>query len=488
MQDNLTDRRAETGKGSGVSQRRNANSTGARARARQYSGWWLLVVILLLGACRATQVQAPAAAPAAEATPAPQTATDLPSAAPTSAQAEATATPVAPTAAPTATPIPVGEELAAVGFRLPPAVQHTTETTAELFVELAAPSEGLVVGWPEGDPAAQRTWPLDPASARQTVILDGLTPGVRYEAQVVLAAGEGGYQQPPYEGEAWGTFGFRTTGGERGDEPLFRAVVLGDSGFGDSVTYQLAAEMAAYNPDIVIQTGDAVYRMYEEDDPYHSYALKWFLPLKPLLKTAPIYPVVGNHDIEPEARVDGVPFYYSVFPVLATADSPVGPGGGRQWYAVERGDIQILLLDTQTFFGEAGRAEQDAWLAARLADTRFAHTLVAHHVPPFSSGEHPNDGLPLQQSWIPQYESSNVRVAMTGHEHNYERLEQNGVTYLISGGGSATLYSLSAQQPQSVVFARRSHFVLLDVWPDHISYEALALGGELLDEGSVPLP
>lgn len=391
-----------------------------------------------------------------------------------------------PVPIPTATPVPLADAPASVAYALPLVTQHVTETAAALFFELERPAEGIVLAWRDDDPSQQQAVAFAAGQARQQITLEGLEPGAAYRALVALGPepDSGLYRPVIYRGEQWGPVSFRTPSEQ---QPL-RIGVIGDGGFGDPVTYGLAEEMAGYDLDFVLHTGDVVYAMYNDPGPFDSYALKWYLPYEPLLASLPLYPVVGNHDVEAAAQWQGRPFYYHVFPPFTDPRFPPSDLAGRnQWYAFAYGDIQFLMLDTQSFFGEPGRAEQAAWLAERLADSRFRASVPVFHVPPYTYGRHTSSG-PAVQTWVPLFEEARVPLVLSGHDHNYQRIVRNNITYVISGGGSAVLYDASEPPPDDVVFARRAHFVLLEVSADQIALQAIALGGEVIDRATIPLP
>jgi hypothetical protein len=89
---------------------------------------------------------------------------------------------------------------------------------------------------------------------------------------------------------------------------------------------------------------------------------------------------------------------------------------------------------------------------------------------------------------VPLFESANIAFVISGHDHNYERLSHKGVTYLVSGGGSTSLYPLSKPLAFSETFHARTHFVQLSIFPDRIEIRAEALDGTVLDEAQIPLP
>ena len=103
-------------------------------------------------------------------------------------------------------------------------------------------------------------------------------------------------------------------------------------------------------------------------------------------------------------------------------------------------------------------------------------------MPPFTSGWHKTDGRFEQIDWVPLFEGGNVPLVLSGHEHNYERLFLNGVTYIVTGGGSAILYSMGIPLPQTQFFAKQTHFVLLEIYPDYLNLWAITPDGEILDQ------
>jgi len=328
----------------------------------------------------------------------------------------------------------------------------------------------------------QEEIPLALSESRQMITVNDLTPGTRYEAQILLGNEQVGFHPPVFAGEEWGVIKFRSLP----DQWPIRVGVLGDAGFGDEGTQALVKLIAAQELDFVIITGDVIYES-DPSDVFNSYLQKFFLPFAPLLHQGPIYTILGNHDYDSEVRWEGVPFYDYAFPPFPNSDFDY-PASRRnnQYYAFAYQDIQFLMLDTHVFAGAEGRAEQDTWLEERLADPRFRITIPVFHVAPFSSSVvHPEDGLPIRYSWNWRFEEANVPLTLSGHFHDYERLISNGITYIISGGGSSTLYAQGQLLPESQHFARKTHYVRLEIYQDHINLTAISADGEIIDQAYI---
>jgi 3',5'-cyclic AMP phosphodiesterase CpdA len=242
--------------------------------------------------------------------------------------------------------------------------------------------------------------------------------------------------------------------------------------------------MDSYDLDFVLHTGDSVYKANEESGPAEAFARKFFKMFAPLLHEVPIFPVLGNHDFDQPARSNGQPYFVRAFPALTDPSVPESALG--TWYAFERAGIQFIMLDSQAFHGSGGRAEQTAWLEERLEDPSFRISIPVFHTPPYTSGLHRNDGAAVRSDWIPLFEAANVRLALSGHDHNYERIVRNGVTYVVSGGGSPVLYRETERVEGSQKFSRRMHFLLVEVFVEHLSLTAIDIDGTVLDRTMIP--
>ena len=58
---------------------------------------------------------------------------------------------------------------------------------------------------------------------------------------------------------------------------------------------------------------------------------------------------------------------------------------------------------------------------------------------------------------------------------------------MMSGGVYSVLYNMVEQHPQSQVFFREMHFVLMEIFADGIEISIITEAGELLDQINIPL-
>lgn len=153
-------------------------------------------------------------------------------------------------------------------------------------------------------------------------------------------------------------------------------------------------------PDLLLLTGD----LTEHGDDASYAALAGALSALPF----PVWPMIGNHD----SRA-----------ALARAFAQVPQEGGFLQYAVDAGDLRILMLDSvdegrhQGAFCEARRD----WLRSELGAHRGGPTLVVLHHPPFASGIDWMDPGPAEP-WIARLSEAlagqdQVKAILCGHLH-----------------------------------------------------------------------
>jgi 3',5'-cyclic AMP phosphodiesterase CpdA len=190
-----------------------------------------------------------------------------------------------------------------------------------------------------------------------------------------------------------------------------------------------------------------------------------FEPFGPLLDAGTeLFAILGNHDVSRgtgEAQLEAL-------------------GMPSRWYAVERGDLLGIALDSTM----PDDPEQLAWLEETLASSTATWKLVGLHHPPYSSGFH-GSHHEVRDAFVPLFERYGVQVVFSGHEHDYQRSDPiDGVTYIVTGAGSRT--RRTGVDDFTAVAYSTHHFVDLNVFDDHLLIRAIDQDGEQFDEVVVP--
>ncbi|MBI5878690.1 MAG: metallophosphoesterase [Chloroflexi bacterium] len=272
-------------------------------------------------------------------------------------------------------------------------------------------------------------------STTHAVALSGLLPGTHYGYTI-----HSGAVVTPLAGAS-----FRTL--RAAYDSYFTFAALGDSGSGDSHQYAVAGTLQRMQPAFVLHTGDVIYPAGEAA----NYGPRFFAPYSLTLATAPFFMSPGNHDY----MQAGAAPYYDVF-YLPSNDAT----GTESYYSFDYGNAHVVALDTN--LTGAAAAAMTAWLAQDLAaTTRFWKFVFFHHAI-YSSGPHGSEAYvqPLRDTLGPIFEQYNVDIVFNGHDHTYERTflrrdyvpAGRGVTYIVTGGGGAGLYSKAATNAWSAAF------------------------------------
>ncbi|GIW72579.1 MAG: hypothetical protein KatS3mg102_2121 [Planctomycetota bacterium] len=223
-------------------------------------------------------------------------------------------------------------------------------------------------------------------------------------------------------------------------------------------------------PDFVLHTGDVVY----PDGERCRYREAFFLPFAPLLQSAPLYPVLGNHD----ARTEGGA------PLLEAFELPVNDADRTErFYSFQWGQVHVAALDS-TRNDEDYLAAQARWLDRDLAAAAGSWRVVFMHHPPFSRGKYRGQPL-LRAHIVPVLERHRVHLVLSGHDHNYQRFAPiGGVTYVVTGGGGVKLYPVEPGEGL-VAWAVAYHYVVAEAGESVLQVRAVGIDGRELDRFSI---
>lgn len=245
-----------------------------------------------------------------------------------------------------------------------------------------------------------------------------------------------------------------------------RFCLYGDTRDGHDAHRKVVTVMMKQNPEFILQTGDLVHNGGVESQ-WKTYDA---ITADARQKT-PFYVVRGNHD-----------FGGKGFEERMTAPFT---SGNKFYYSFDQGNCHFigLAIDEKTPYDE--NSAQYKWLIKDLdatLTTKPNHIFVFFHVAPFSIGSHGSD-LDVRKVLHPVFVKYGVRAVFNGHDHLYYRTRRDGVTYIVSGGGGAPLYSadpgkgaISGDKYESV-----NHCVVCEVNGRLAAFTALRADGTQLD-------
>ena len=242
-------------------------------------------------------------------------------------------------------------------------------------------------------------------------------------------------------------------------------IIYGDSQDNPEIQRKLVQTILFFKPAIIFRVGDIV------DNGNDPELWKVFNDIHgPLLKTTEYFPALGNHEYDS-------PLYFENFRFLHN----------RRWYSVNRMGIHFVILDSNSRLDL--ESEQYKWLESDLAVlgrlTQF--TIVIFHHPLFDVGErHKSDEKKLKFILLPLFEYYKISAVFSGHSHDYQRFEYNGIYFIVTGGGGSNLDSQSRTDPYLQKFGLTYHFCLLIPENGFLRVRIIDIGSNRIDDFKIP--
>ncbi|MDP6944665.1 MAG: metallophosphoesterase family protein, partial [Myxococcota bacterium] len=350
------------------------------------------------------------------------------------------------------------------GFAQGPYVQHPDTARITVVWATSIPSSGAVHVGPVGG-ALDAIFPTADTDLRHEVVVTGLAPGVTYHYQVILTDGTNSKPAPFVTAVEPGT--------------PFRWVLYGDTRSAVDNHADVVAAIASV-PGIAfgVQTGDMVAsgELAEEWDTYFDIE-------QPLMRSVPIFPVIGNHD-EHEGLATELVARFVAPENSSKPEHYYSVRHGNAWFTVLDGHASMLefdgcLAERDLFVLECMTPEQVDWVAQDLAEAAQApgidHIFALVHIGPYSSKENRSGSMDARRL-LPLFREMGVTAVLSGHDHYYERgLSAFGMPYVISGGAGASLYEISepSTAPHEVMAGESvHHFVVVDVDGPDVTFTA----------------
>jgi Calcineurin-like phosphoesterase len=202
------------------------------------------------------------------------------------------------------------------------------------------------------------------------------------------------------------------------------------------VRLALVKRIAGEEPDALLLNGDVPWHGGTQDD-YDVYRTETQPWRDEHLR---VFPALGNHEFSHCEVPQCLTNWWAAFPELK----------GLRWYSVRLGKtIYVMALDSDDSL--LAGSQQRRWLESQIASlpAEIQFVLITMHHPPvadiqtrfeMSHNPRPNEIALAQYLTGAAAASAAKFVVIAGHIHNYERFLQDGVVYLVSGGGGAKPY------------------------------------------------
>lgn len=204
---------------------------------------------------------------------------------------------------------------------------------------------------------------------------------------------------------------------------------IGDSAGGSPQSAAVADLIGSWDPNLMLYLGD-VYN----SGTYPEF-LNWYDPDQFVGRFRDItLPTIGNHEYSGADIPRGYMEYW---------------GNPPHYYSVDTAGWHIVSIDSNPKFNETHPdSEQMQWLAKDLEASDAACTLAIFHHPPFTVGSYSEKEGEMRPVWQTLVDHG-VTIALTGHDHNYQRWERldgdgqpdpGGTVSLVVGTGGQSEY------------------------------------------------
>lgn len=259
------------------------------------------------------------------------------------------------------------------------------------------------------------------------------------------------------------------------DQPAYlRFAVIGDYGSGDQNEADVAALVDSWNPDLIITTGDNNYPVggAETIDQnigqyFHQYIYPYSGAYGESSQENRFFPSLGNHDW---MTSEGQPYLdYFTLP------------GNERYYEFSAGPVDFYVLNSVYNADPDGydvNSAQANWLKTQLATSDADWQIVYMHHPPYSSGLH---GSSDWMQW--PYAFWGADVVLSGHDHTYERIFREGITYFVNGLGGRSKYEFGEVVSGSQFrYNRDFGAMLVETGKEMIDFRFINRQAEIIDD------
>ncbi len=330
--------------------------------------------------------------------------------------------------------------------------------------------------------------PADPRNSNSVRCIRGcrvIAPGA-----LLLAAVAGGLNcttQP--QGNANINTNNNDNGNGAGGDILMTFAVIGDYGDDDDNTRAVADQIKSWVPDFILTVGDndysdGAYRGTFEGlelavgQYFHEFIGNYPGGEGPGATANRFFPVPGDHDWGDTCDdPQGLDDYLRYFTL------PPENSGTERYYDFRRGPVHFFALHSLEGCepnGVTADSAQAQWVrsAALASDATFK--IAYFHNPPYSSGaRHVGGGTHMRWPW----DEWGFDLVISGDDHVYERIEREGVVYLVNGLGGVDRHEFLALPAAGslVRFADEHGAVRADVFASHLDIRFLTAAGREID-------
>ncbi len=245
-----------------------------------------------------------------------------------------------------------------------------------------------------------------------------------------------------------------------------------------------------HSPELIIHTGD----MVNEGGVWNQW-LNFNASIQPIWEAGiPLFGIVGNHEkYTDQWNVFDTNFtnYKNFFDFTHVIDQT---GETELHYSFDYKGIHFIILNTEDYFDYDTNmyncsASQMDWLLTDLAQTTQSDFIVASfHRPAWSIRQDRADrwaqAETVRHEFHQLFIQYDVDLVFNGHDHHYFRGIRDGIYYIVTGGGGASLYPPDPSAPhwqEGDIANQTYHYCRINVEPSTVSVSIYRLDNTTID-------
>ena len=239
---------------------------------------------------------------------------------------------------------------------------------------------------------------------------------------------------------------------------------------------------------LVLTTGDNIYagtkllgvlpigNTGDEDD---DWFFTFYQPYRYIINRIPVYPAVGNHDSGETEKSDDRKqlmdnFYLNERFAGEAADGFASLDPGLFYRFRFGADFEFLCVDTSKASPLSGdrvfkKAHHMEFLESSLPTKDEASggpvwRIPFMHHPAFTAGPTHHNSRSIIDTLAPLFKRAGTQIVLSGHEHNFQHSNVDGINYFITGAGSKVSVDVPSRFDEAVTAAwsATAHFLLVE--------------------------
>lgn len=265
----------------------------------------------------------------------------------------------------------------------------------------------------------------------------------------------------------------------------FKFLHYGDCGFNNTMQRGIATQMNAEDADFGVVTGDVDQGSGTSGG--DNYDDIFFQIYSNQLAKQCHFTAIGNHD----TYYDNAATYLESFYLPHN-----NPANTERYYSFIWGNAKFICLDGSTSYAVGSaqyrwledelRCNDKEWLFCYFHEPAWTNYWSLDYLIPFTDYFMYGGNADMRTSIVPLFEQYDVDYVLNGHTHLYQKGQQNGVKYIISGGSAQDPGTNTETQwntyPQVQLVLKINQYVKFEINGDTAKFACIDNTGAVRDQ------